>query len=115
MGFSASLLHYGLMGLVAVVCVASFESVGSVLVIAMMIVPPATAHLLTDRLLRLLILSSVVCIVASVSGYWTATYWNTSVAGIKFPVQRGKAAFPFSHCCWLLGTGCWPELGTASA
>src|SRR5690606_36781953 len=49
MGFSSSLMHYALMVLVAVTAVASFESVGNILVVAMFIVPPATAYLLTDR------------------------------------------------------------------
>ena len=40
MGFSATLMHYLLMALVAVTTVASFEAVGSILVVAMLIVPP---------------------------------------------------------------------------
>lgn len=82
MGFSANLLHYLLMGLVAIVTVASFEAVGSVLVIAMLIVPPATAHLLTDRLGRMLFFSSLCAVSASIFGYWGAARWNTSVAGM---------------------------------
>ncbi|MFO1022084.1 MAG: metal ABC transporter permease [Planctomycetales bacterium] len=82
MGFSSMVLHYLLMGLVAVVSVASFEAVGSVLVIAMLIVPPATAHLLTDRLGRMIVLSVLCSISASIVGYWGATRWNTSVAGM---------------------------------
>ena len=53
MGFSATLMHYLLMALVAVTTVASFEAVGSILVVAMLIVPPATAQLLCDRLGRM--------------------------------------------------------------
>lgn len=81
-GFSADLIHYLLMALVAVVCVSAFEAVGSVLVVAMMIVPPATAHLLTDRLGRLILIASLCCITSSVFGYWGAIYWNTSTAGM---------------------------------
>src|SRR5690606_31595001 len=42
MGFSATFLHYLLMTLVALTAVASFRIVGSILVIAMLIIPPAT-------------------------------------------------------------------------
>jgi manganese/zinc/iron transport system permease protein len=49
MGYSATLLHYVLMALVAMTSVAAFQAVGSILVVAMLIVPPATAQLLCDR------------------------------------------------------------------
>lgn len=50
LGIPSRALHYALMVLVAVTSVASFESVGNILVVAMFVVPPATALLLTDRL-----------------------------------------------------------------
>jgi manganese/zinc/iron transport system permease protein len=71
-GFSATLMHYFLMALVAVTTVASFEAVGSILVVAMLIAPPATAHLLCDRLGRMIVVSCVVAVLASVIGYWFA-------------------------------------------
>lgn len=59
MGIDARAMHYLLMTLVAVTAVASFESVGNILVVAMFIVPPATARLLTDRLSTMIVLSVV--------------------------------------------------------
>ena len=50
LGIPASVMHYALMVMVAITTVANFEAVGSILVIAMLIVPAVTAHLLTDRL-----------------------------------------------------------------
>jgi len=82
MGLSATAMHYLLMTLVAVTAVASFEAVGSILVVAMLIVPAATAHLLTDRLAVMIALSAVVGIAASVLGYRAAEYWDTNVAGM---------------------------------
>ena len=82
MGLSATAMHYLLMTLVAVTAVASFEAVGSILVVAMLIVPAATAHLLTDRLAVMIFLSAVVGIAASVLGYQAAAYWDTNVAGM---------------------------------
>jgi manganese/zinc/iron transport system permease protein len=58
-GINATFMHYLLMALVAVTTVASFEAVGSIIVIAMLIVPAATAYLLTDRLGVMLALSAV--------------------------------------------------------
>lgn len=82
MGFRVSLVHYLLMAMVAGVTVASFEAVGSILVIAMLIVPAATAHLLTDRLASMVGWSIAVAVLSAVLGYWGAVHWNTSVAGM---------------------------------
>ncbi|MGE9268569.1 MAG: metal ABC transporter permease [Verrucomicrobiales bacterium] len=57
LGFHPGFLHYLLMTMVAVTTVAAFESVGSIIVIAMLVVPPATALLLTRRLVWVLVLS----------------------------------------------------------
>ncbi|MCI0455889.1 MAG: metal ABC transporter permease [Gemmataceae bacterium] len=73
MGLSAAVVHYLLMGMVAAVTVASFEAVGSILVVAMLIVPAATAQLLTDRLGRMLLLSAGVAVVSAVGGYVLAS------------------------------------------
>lgn len=50
MGVNPTWVHYGLMAVLSVVIVSAFESVGAILVIAMLILPGATASLLTDRL-----------------------------------------------------------------
>ena len=82
MGISAALVHYLLMGMVAAVTVAAFDAVGSVLVIAMLIVPAATAHLLTDRLGWMVGWSVVVAIVSAVLGYLGDVCFDTGVAGM---------------------------------
>ncbi len=91
LGINATAMHYLLMALVAITTVAAFESVGSILVIAMLIVPPATAHLLTDRLSRMLLLSVVLAALAAGLGHLgaiTAPAWlgfdglSTSTAGM---------------------------------
>jgi len=73
LGFSSQFLHYLLMTLVAVTTVAAFESVGSIIVIAMLIVPPATALLLTHRLLPMLLIAAGIAILAAVTGHVGAT------------------------------------------
>jgi len=72
MGISANLMHYLLMTLVAVTTVAAFEAVGSIIVIAMLIVPAATAHLLTDRLDVMVLLSVVFAAFSAVLGHLAA-------------------------------------------
>ena len=82
MGFSATLVHYLLMAMVSAVTVASFESVGSILVIAMLIVPPAAAHLLSDRLGWMMAWAVAIGVVSAAAGYYLAVWANTSVAGM---------------------------------
>jgi manganese/zinc/iron transport system permease protein len=69
MGINARWMHYGLMAITAATLVSAFESVGSILVIAMLIVPAATAHLLTDRMSGLIGLSLVVAVLSAVIGH----------------------------------------------
>lgn len=69
LGIRAGLVRYALMTVTAVVSVAAFEAVGSILVVAMLIVPAMAAHLLTDRLAPMLVISVVISVVAAVVGY----------------------------------------------
>ncbi|HEY4307922.1 MAG TPA: metal ABC transporter permease [Pirellulales bacterium] len=89
MGINAERLFYLLMALVALTTVASFEQVGSILVIAMLIVPGATAHLLTDRLKTMMLLASLVAVVSAVLGYFLSIAWNVSAAGPMAVVAGG--------------------------
>lgn len=91
LGFRATLMHYALMSLVAVATVAAFESVGSILVIAMLIVPAAAAHLVTDRLKSMLIVAAVLALLATIAGHTLAVIvpnllgypqYDTSIAGM---------------------------------
>ncbi|MEM6391410.1 MAG: metal ABC transporter permease [Planctomycetota bacterium] len=72
-GISANLMHYLLMAFVAAATVAAFEAVGSILVIAMLIAPAATARLLTDRLAPQITVSLAAAAVAATLGYLAAT------------------------------------------
>lgn len=68
-GISARVMNYALMGATAATVVAAFESVGSILVIAMLIVPPATARVLTDRLWVMILLSLLFAAISAVLGH----------------------------------------------
>jgi manganese/zinc/iron transport system permease protein len=69
LGFRPGVLHYGLMVLVSLVAVGAFDAVGSILVIAFFIIPPAAAYLLTDRLGLMLLLSAVIGSAGAFFGY----------------------------------------------
>jgi manganese/zinc/iron transport system permease protein len=71
-GIKPGFMHYILMTMTAATAVAAFETVGSILVVAMFIVPPATAYLLTDRYGVLIILSLLIGIVSAGLGHLSA-------------------------------------------
>jgi manganese/zinc/iron transport system permease protein len=81
LGFSPVLVHYGLTAMVSVTAVGAFDAVGSILVVALMVAPPATAYLLTDRLVVMLALAAASGAVAAVAGYWLAHALDASIAG----------------------------------
>ncbi len=81
LGFSPALVHYGFMTMVSITAVGAFDAVGSILVVALMIGPPATAYLLTDRLPRMIGLSALIGIFSALSGYWLARFLDASIAG----------------------------------
>jgi manganese/zinc/iron transport system permease protein len=71
-GYRPAVMHYVLMTLVAITAVAAFESVGSILVIAMLIVPGATAFLLSRSLPMMIGWSVAVAWIAAVGGHLAA-------------------------------------------
>jgi len=81
LGYSPALVHYGLMIMVSVTAVGAFDAVGSILVVALMIAPPAAAYLLTDRLSRMLLYSAALAAAGAVGGFWLAVALDANVAG----------------------------------
>ncbi len=81
LGMKPVLIHYILMTLVSVTAVTSFEVAGSILVIAFMIGPPMISLLLSDRLSQILMLNIFISVIASVTGFYTATVFDVSIAG----------------------------------
>ncbi len=82
LGFLPGVLHYAILTLTSVTAVAAFDAVGAVLFIAFVIVPPATAYLLTRRLWRMVALAVALSLAACVVGYALALRWNVSIAGM---------------------------------
>ncbi|WP_290828573.1 metal ABC transporter permease [Exiguobacterium sp.] len=82
-GLSTRLIHYLLMTMLTLVTVASLQTVGIILVVAMLITPAATAYLLTNRLSRMIFLSAGLGTISSVIGlYFSFTYNLSSGASI---------------------------------
>src|SRR5699024_3018013 len=75
-GLQTSLIHYGIMFLLTLVTVASLQTVGVILVVAMLITPASTAYLLTNRLSIMILLASFFGALSSVVGLYISFLYN---------------------------------------
>ncbi len=81
LGIRVGWVHHGLMLWLSMVVVASFEAVGAILVIALLILPGATASLLTDRMLPRLAWSMAHAALSAVGGMHLSVALDCSPAG----------------------------------
>ncbi len=100
LGFRPARLGRALLGLTSLTAVAAFEAVGAVLFVAFVIVPPATALLLTDRLATAVVLAAGVAVAAAAAGYGLAEAGDVSIAGS----MAGVAGLAFA-AAFLLAPG----------
>ncbi|WP_421858502.1 metal ABC transporter permease [Oricola sp.] len=82
LGFAPVAIFYALLALTSMTAVAAFDSVGAILFIAFVIVPPSAAYLLTDRLDLMLLYGSLIAIASSLIGYPAAIWLNVSIGGM---------------------------------
>ncbi|PDP88046.1 hypothetical protein CQJ94_07895 [Glycomyces fuscus] len=94
-GINPRLLETLLLGLLSVTVVVALQAVGIILVVAMVIVPGATAYLLTDRFERMLVISSAVAVAAAVAGVFVSFHLNVSTGGAIVLAQ--SAAFTLAY------------------
>ncbi len=87
MGFSPRVQASLLLGLLAVVAVVALQVVGVILVVAMLIIPGATAYLLTDRFTRMLAIAPAIAASCSVLGIYLSYWFDASSAGLVVLVQ----------------------------
>ena len=81
LGFQPAILHYGLMTMVSVTAVGAFDAVGSILVVALMVAPPATAYLVAERLGPMLVVTVAVAALGAAVGWGAALAFDVSIAG----------------------------------
>lgn len=81
LGFSPAVLHFGLMSVTSLTTVAAFDAVGAILVVALMIVPAATAYLLSKRVKYMLLWAMLFGALSAIGGYWLAHWVDGSIAG----------------------------------
>ncbi|WP_053385812.1 metal ABC transporter permease [Leucobacter japonicus] len=79
-----------LLGLLALTAVVALQVVGVILVVAMLIIPGATAYLLTDRFGRMLIIAPILSAACSVIGI-LVSYWLDAASGGLVILVQGAA------------------------
>lgn len=79
-GLKTGVLHYGLLAILSLTIVGSLVAVGIILAIGMLIAPGAIAYLLTDRFDRMLFLSVVISVTASVAGVLASFHIDSAPA-----------------------------------
>ncbi|GEN29861.1 iron/zinc/copper transport system permease protein [Cerasibacillus quisquiliarum] len=81
-GIPTKFVHYGLMVLLTLVTVASLQTVGVILVVAMLITPAATAYLLTNRLSIMIVLAALFGSISSVLGLYFSFKYNLTSGAV---------------------------------
>lgn len=100
LGISAQRVHFLLMAWLAVVIVSAFESVGAILVVAALIVPGATATLLSSNLPRILVGITLHAALSAVAGLHLAVWLDCSIAGAMVVAGCGLFTLAWAATVW---------------
>lgn len=97
-GYLPNVVHYCMMALLSVVVVSAFQAVGAILVIALLILPGATAFLCTHRLKTMLVLAGLHALLSSLGGLYLSVWLNGKISAAV--VVAGTILFVLA---WLFG------------
>ncbi|HHA6920237.1 TPA: metal ABC transporter permease [Staphylococcus aureus] len=75
-GLNTTLLHYFVMLLLSLVTVASIQTVGIILVVALLITPASTAFLISKKLYSMIIIASLISVISSIVGLYYSYIYN---------------------------------------
>ena len=81
LGVSGALWHYVSMTVVSLTSVASFDAVGAILVVAMLVIPPATAYIFASSVLSMILMTVVVSLLSAMGGWFLAASVDASISG----------------------------------
>ena len=87
LGLPVRFIHYAFLSLLAITITGSIQTVGIILVIAMLITPGSTAFLLTKRFSNMLQIAIAISVVSSLVGAYSSYYFNIATGGTIVFVQ----------------------------
>ena len=94
-GINTGLLHYMLLSVLSLTAVAGLQTVGVILVVAMLVTPGATAYLLTDRFDRMTLLAVASSVLSSLIGVYVSYWSDSSTAGCIVLAQTAMFLLAF--------------------
>ena len=97
-GYRPAVIHYGMMFVVSFIVVAAFQAVGAILVIALLILPGASAYLCTHRLKLMLVIAGLHSLGSALGGLYLHVWFNSNMAAAV--VVSGGFLFLLA---WLMG------------
>tara|TARA_Y100001968_G_scaffold301772_1_gene314390 strand:+ start:293 stop:1165 length:873 start_codon:yes stop_codon:yes gene_type:complete len=86
-GINTGALHYLLLTFLSLSTVAGIQTVGIILVVAMLITPGATAYLLTDNFNRMTLLAVISSVTSSIFGFYISFWFDLPPGGTIVLVQ----------------------------
>ena len=84
---NTNVLYLLLLTLLAVTAIAALQTVGSILVVAMLVTPGAAAYLLTDKFSSMMCLASIIGLLTSAAGAYISYFLNGSAGGCIVALQ----------------------------
>ncbi|AYY62179.1 MULTISPECIES: metal ABC transporter permease [Staphylococcus] len=75
-GLNTTIIHYFVMLLLALVTVASIQTVGIILVVALLITPASTAFLISKQLYTMMVIASIISVISSIIGLYFSYIYN---------------------------------------
>lgn len=97
LGLPVTFIHYAFLCLLAVTITGSIQTVGIILVIAMLITPGSTAFLLTKRFHHMLSIAIAISVFSSIVGAYSSYYFNIATGGTIVFVQGCLFLAVFSY------------------
>lgn len=86
-GMPVKFIHYAFLALLAVTITGSLQTVGIILVIAMLITPGSTAFLITKKFSNMLQIAVLISVASSLIGAYASYYFNVATGGTIVFVQ----------------------------
>ena len=95
LGINVGFINLIFMSLVSITTVMSFESVGAILVVGLLVIPPATAYLITNKLKRMLIYSCLLAITSCIIGFYLSILIDVTASSMIIVVSGTMFLFAF--------------------
>jgi manganese transport system permease protein len=99
-GINPKLVGATILGLLALTAVVALQAVGVILVVAMLIIPGATAQLLTDKFGRMLIVAPIIAALCATVGLYASYYLDTSSGGMVVLAQGTAFTLVYFYSQW---------------